>query len=301
MRSVARGALMVGAVVPLVGCPAPPPAPEGLDNSMRYIMNEFYADDLTFGAGLTGLLNWVDDEGNSLLNVDPNVGNVAEFRLEQRLTVDDTDHMPTTHGRDPGDAPGVVGLAEIECDWSEGEAMHVRPDQDVVFEGDWTSYDRTYLSPRAPYDAAREADDYPAVRDAVDPTTADWSSDALAPVFLRTSNALGTSSTGVDFDYSRHGIFDVQGEPTPGMVILTWMAESVDSVNSENQLFQVYSVDMIIGQGEGRSLRIVANYTEVGPLASDNELVQALGVNRILNFAEHLTNICTGVRELPPE
>lgn len=292
--------------VAFVGCAPPPPAPEGLDDSVRYILNEFYAEDAVVGAGLTGLLNWVDDEGAALLDVDPNVGNVADFRLENRLTAEDVDHMPYAHGRSPADAPGVVGLAEIDCDWAEGERVHVRGDQDVVFEGEWTTYDRTYESPRAPYDAARESDTYPAVNDAVDPTSADWASDDLAAVFMKTANALGTSSTGIDFEYTldlhfRHGVFDVQGEPTPAMIILTWLQDVAPSVNSDNFLYQVWSVDMIVGRGEGRGLRMVANYTEVGPVESDADLVQVLGVNRILDFAEHLNAICTGARELPAE
>ena len=301
-----RSAAAIVGFAGLIGCQAPPPAPEGLDNSVRYLLNEFYADDLTFGAGLTGLMNWVDDEGNALLELNPNVGNVAEFRLETRLAAEDTRHMPVTHGRSPADAPGVVGLAEIGCDWAEGEALHTRGDQDVVFDGEWTSYDRTYASPRADYDAARVADDFPGLTAEIDPTTADWASAELAPLFLKTRNALGTSSTGVDFDYTldlhfRHGRFDVQDEPTEAMVILTWMSEAVDSTNSDNQLFQVYSVDMIVSQGAGQGMRLVANYTEVGPLDSDNELVQALGVNRILNFAERLNGICTGEAEVPAE
>jgi len=269
-------------------------------------MNEFYSDDPTFGAGLTGLLNWVDDEGIALLDVDPNIGNVADFRLETRLAAADVDHMPIMHGRDPADAPGVVGIAEIDCGWDEGEAIHVRPDQDVVFEGEWTSYDRTYESPRSEFETARADDDYPTVPTDVDPATAAWDSDELSPVFLKTRNALGTSSAGVDFDYTlnlhfRHGVFDVQGEPTHAMVILTWLGEVAESTNSDNFLYQVYSVDMIIENGDGKGLRMVANYTEVGPVDSDADLVQVLGVNRILDFAEHLNTICTGGRDLPDE
>jgi hypothetical protein len=299
--------VLIASTLLLAACGAPPPpAPEGLDNSVRFIMNEFYADDPTFGAGLTGLLNWVDTEGSDLLDVDPNVGNVADFRLDTLLTADDTAQMPTTHGRDPSAAPGVVGLAELECGWDEGEQVHARPDQDVVFEDEWTRYDRTYESPRAPYEAAREAGEYPVVSADVDPATAVWDSDELAPVFMKTSNALGTSSVGIDFDYTldlhfRHGVFDVQDEPVHAMVILTWLAESAESVNSDNFLYQVYSVDLIVSRGDGRGLRMVANYTEVGPVESNADLVQVLGVNRILDFAEHLNDICTGTRELPAE
>ncbi len=170
--------VLIASTLLLAACGAPPPpAPEGLDDSVRFIMNEFYADDPTFGAGLTGLLNWVDTEGGDLLDVDPNVGNVADFRLDTLLTADDTAQMPTTHGRDPSAAPGVVGLAELECGWDEGEQVHARPDQDMVFEDEWTRYDRTYESPRAPYEAAREAGEYPGISADVDPATAVWDSE----------------------------------------------------------------------------------------------------------------------------
>ena len=298
--------VVAAAVALLVGCQAPPPAPEGLDDSVRFLLNEFYADDLTFGAGITGLLNWMDSEGTALLDVDPNTGNVADFRLDTSLTAEDIDTMPVAHDRDPADAPGVVGLAEIDCDWSRGEQVHVRPDQDVVFEGEWTTYDRTFESPRAAYDEAREANSFPAVGTGLEPASTDWTSSDLAPVFLKTRNSLGTSSLGIDFEYTldlhfRHGEWEVQGEPLQGMVILTWMAESAQSINSDNWLHQVYSVDMILARGEGRGLRVVANYTEVGPAASDSELVQVLGINRILDFSDHLNAICRGDRELPAE
>ena len=100
---------------------------------------------------------------------------------------------------------------------------------------------------------------------------------------------------------NRHGVFDVQGEPTPAMIILSWLPDVAESINSDNLLYQVWSVDMIVGRGQGRGLRVVANYTEVGPVESDSDLVQVLGVNRILDFAEHLNTICSGARELPAE
>ena len=35
------------------GCKPPPPAPEGLTDSARYMLRNFFEDDATFGAGIT--------------------------------------------------------------------------------------------------------------------------------------------------------------------------------------------------------------------------------------------------------
>ena len=40
----------------LCGCQPPPPAPEGLDEASRFVLREFYSDDATVSAGLTGLM-----------------------------------------------------------------------------------------------------------------------------------------------------------------------------------------------------------------------------------------------------
>ncbi len=49
--------------IALTGCKAPPEAPEGLDESTRYMVRNFYTGDATFEAGIHGFVDWFGDTG----------------------------------------------------------------------------------------------------------------------------------------------------------------------------------------------------------------------------------------------
>ena len=69
-RNTASISLFIVALPLLVGCQPPPPAPEGLDASTSYLVTNFYADDATFQAGVQGFMNWFQEEGFELMDLE---------------------------------------------------------------------------------------------------------------------------------------------------------------------------------------------------------------------------------------
>lgn len=300
-----RTLLLIALATPLSACQAPPPAPEGLDEATRYLVREFYGSDAAVGAGLTGLLDWVDGEGQELLGRQANLDSVGQFELE-RLAAEDIDGLPVGEiGHDLDRAEGVVALSEVSCSWERAEQLLLRPDQDAVFEGEWAHYEREFLGARDAFEQAREGRDFTAIGASLTPHAEGFEPSDFERSLLLTSNPLGTSEVGVELDYTlnlhfRHGVFDVQGEPTPATLVLTWLPER--GGDGSSSLEQSWSVDVYLHRGDERTLRLVAVWNEViSILGDDTTIIKSSSINRMLRFAERLSGICQGQVTLPQE
>lgn len=295
------------ALVALFACKAPPPAPVGLDDASRYLLRNFYEDDATIGAGLTGFMDWFDTEGAALAEQDATTSNVDGYQLAQ-LTPEDVALLPMADdGRDLSRAHGVIAMVDMDCPWSEAEALLVRTDQDMVFEGDLLTYDREFLTSRSDYEDARDALQFqgideaiPALDDAFDP--APQSSDLLWTV----NHDVSSRNLGVTVTYDlvlnmRHGTYLVQGEQRLGTVIVTSIPERATS-SDESTIAQSYSIEVNLDR-DGRNFRMLAVWTELDSpmMEPDSPLVLSSAVNQIRRSAEHMTAICQGEIEIPPE
>ncbi|MCO4771548.1 MAG: hypothetical protein KDA24_16060 [Deltaproteobacteria bacterium] len=297
--------LLCGALALLPACQAPAPdAPEGAEEGTRFLMSSFYADDATIGAGLTGLMNWYDDEGSAIEGDTPGIeeGEAQDWTLAP-LTADDL--APTqvsTTDRPLDSMPGFIGVGTVLCTFEEAEALGGRADQDVVYDGEWAHYARTFESARADYDAAT-AGTIPGLPDGVDPLVDDLS--ATAHSLMTTSNALGTLEVGVALDYTlnlhfRHGVFDIQGEERRATLILTWQPDPTTGEGGNNSLHQTFAIDALV-EVDGGVRRFAATWNDVESAVSAPTVVARLTINRINDFAERMTEICTGAAELPAE
>lgn len=298
-------------------CTPPPPAPEGLDEAARFVFREFYGDDATIGAGLTGLMNWYDDEGYSLLDQGATIDEeteaegvqpasaftLADLQSEDlvRLSLPDDD-------RHIEDANGTVSLQEMPCTWSETEALLARPDQEVVFEGTFDSYERTYVTSRSDYESARDSLEFtPILSELPDLHSDDYVHDGLETSIMLTSNQIASTELGVTLEYEylldfRHGVYEVQGELLPVWMILSWLKEPASGPGGVNTFEQSYSLEVTYGTGNS-SLRIFANWSFVDSVIAgpDSPIWTTGAVNKSRDAAQRLSDICSGEIELPTE
>lgn len=305
------------AVVILGGCTPPPPAPEGLDEAARFVFREFYSDDATVGAGLTGLMNWYDDEGYTLEGQGASIDEDTEeegvqpasaFTLED-LDWDDLARIPVPDDdRLLEDANGIVSISEMDCRWEHAESLLVRPDQYRVFEGDFDTYDRTYLTSRSDYEGARESLDFtPVIQALPDVHASDYEHGDLASSIMLTTSHVSSTELGVTLEYDlflhfRHGVYEVQGEQLPVWMILSWLREPASGQNGANVFEQSYGIEVNYGVGDN-TLRIFANWAYVeSHLAGPDAPIWSTGaVNKSRNAAERLSDICSGAIEVEPE
>lgn len=288
----------------LGACKKPPEAPEGLDASSRFLFREFEADDDVIGAGLTGLMNWYDEDGDELLGAKADLESVGSFSL-QPLETSDVERLPLADdGRDLENAVGIVALAQMKCDWTEAEALLVRHDQEVVFEGSFVDYDRTYLTSRPTFESATDATDFPRVREALELYADDLDLGDLEAAVLMTENTAVTKKAGVTMEFTmqlhlRHGTFDVQGEPTEALLILTFLPEAAYGEGGTNSMQQSYSIEVNVARGN-ETLRLLATWVHIDSILNDGAVATA-GVNESQSAAERMSAICAGDIDIPAE
>lgn len=279
----------------------PPEAPAGLNESLTYLLREFHSDDARVSAGLTGLMDWFARDGGELLGERADLENVGSFRLED-LQPSDVARFPVEGSPDVTEAPGVVSLAEMNCKLSRAQALLVRPDQHVVFEGTWETYDRVFDTPRAAWEGVA-LDEVSAVNEPIGEEALDAQPDAL----MITTNQVTASQLGFTVEFElllrmRHGVFEIDGEPTEALLILSFMPRPGDA-GGGNAIAQSWSIEADIARPGGSTLRVFGAWSELdSPLiAADAGPVLATGVNKAQDTAERLSAICSGEFEIPPE
>lgn len=303
------------------GCKRPPPAPEGLEASASYVIQNFYADDLTFEAGVQGFLAWYEEEGYLLVgeqatseNTDSFVvgtlsaDTLAQLPMDDEILLDaDADEWGP---RDLGRAPGVVSLAEMQCDWKLAEAYLVRPDQHQIFSDDFEGYERTYLTSRATYEGASADGEYDRVPDALDPFADGFDGEAYARTLLRTDSVIDPTKVitanieayPMHLDL-RHGSYDLDGEALSAFAILTWTEAAAWGENGTNGLLQSYSVEINVERPDGVTLRMLSVWSEPkgGGIEPDSAFALNFAVNKSLAASQRLSDVCDGTVEVPDE
>lgn len=295
------------------GCERPPPAPEGLDESSRYMIREFYNDDAHIGAGLTGFMNWYDETGYTMLDSGATADEAGAFRLAEVRDSDLAALPIPDDGRVLSRALGTVSLADMACDWTYAEALLARPDQDVVFEGDFDAYDRTYVTSRTAFESASADDTIPAIEAVFDPWAADFDASTTEPAFMMTDNVVTTTAIGVTMSnyhlllHFRHGNYLVQDVMTPVSMILAYLPTPVAGDDGGlNEFKQSYSVEINIDR-DGRTLRMFSVWAEVDAEGMDEEdegiqgLLMSQAINKSQDSAQRLSDICSGEAEVAPE
>lgn len=310
---LALSAVALGATALAAGCkPPPPPAPEGLDESARYMIREFYRDDAYFGAGIQGFMGWFEDEGYTLVGETANAENTDSFTVND-LVQSDIEHLALAElegGRDVTTAAGVVSLAEMDCSWKESEALLTRADQDTVFDGTWEGYSREYQTSRPAFEGAFEPEDFSDVAVDLERFTEGFDMTPYETSILLTRNFPDPASLlGVNIpEYEmfldlRHGYYDIDGVPTPVLAIMTFTVDETYGPNGDNGLRQSYSIEINVARPEDKTLRMLAVWAEpVSSIADpDDPFVLNYAVNTSLAASDRMTEVCTGAATIPPE
>ena len=312
-RILLASAVLLGAQALAAGCkPAPPPAPVGLDESARYMIREFYRDDAFFGAGLQGFMTWYGEEGYLLVGEQATTENTDSFTVSD-LEPGDIEHLALADlvpVRNVADAAGVVSLAEMDCSWKESEALLMRVDQDVVFEDNWEAYSREFQTSRAIYTEATASEEFVEIDVDLERFTEGFdmvpyeSSVLLTRNFPDPASLLGINIPAYEmFLDFRHGIYDIDGTPTPVLTILTFTVDASFGESGENGLRQSFSIELNVAQENGKTLRMLAVWAEpVSDIADpDDAFVLNYAVNTSLRASERMTEVCTGAVTVPPE
>lgn len=287
----------------LAGCRTPPPAPEGLTDSLRYLLRNFHEDDDTVAAGLSGLLHWFETDGDALLDAKADVDNVGAFTLED-LQRSDVARFDVEGSPNPADAPGVVSVGEMGCPLARTQELLVRGDQDVVFGSPWQAYDRTFVTPRGAFEAAA-LDALAPIRDPIPEEDLESHPDAL----LWTTNVVDSAKLGftMRFDLDlrfRHGTYALEdGEPVEALLAAGFFPHAAEADSGGHAIRQSWSIEADVARPGGRTLRVFGVWSELDSalLAADSPMVLATGVNESQATAERMTQICAGDRTIPAE
>jgi len=293
--------------------PPPPPAPEGLDESAAYMVREFYSDDATFEAGLTGFLNWFDEEGRELIGVDAGTGDeFNESFAVGSLTDADIGYLPLEHTRDIGAAAGIVSVAEMDCSVTQSEDLLVRSDQDTLFVDDWEDYEREYVSSRSDYQDATRSGEFAPIDAPVERFAEGFDPSSIASTFLITLNQVNPApifggladldSYPMSLEF-RHGLYDINGESLQIYAIITWITDSVSGPGGANHIHQSYSIEINAEQTNGQTLRMLAVWAEPegAGLEPDDPIVLNYSVDKSAGASARLTSICNGEVEVGDE
>ena len=272
-------------------------------------MREFYSDDATFSAGLSGFLSWFESEGGDLLGESATTDNTDTFTISD-LEDSDIAHLPLDDDRDLSQAKGVVAVTEVQCSWRELEEYLARSDQDVIFEDNWDSYERSYRSSRSAFHDAADRGEFPAIEQDLTPFEDDFDPSLYEGALLLTENQVDPAAVlFVDIpNYPlyldlRHGHFDIDGEDVEGMMLSSFSTKEAWDEGGNSGLLQNYSIEINLASSSDTTLRMLALWNEAvsAGVESDSPLVLSQTINKALASSERLSSICTGEIEIPDE
>lgn len=297
---------MIGLLVALAGCAKPPEPPAGLDDSARWLVREATADDLTVAAGLAGLLAWLDSDGAALQDADADdptaftladltLADLAAYPLDADVeTRSDGDTAP----RDPSGAAGVVVIAPVDCALIDAERLLLRPDQDAVYPGDFTTYDRRFAVNSATFLSAW-AGGVPPQRAAVDPWSDSFQDGAAvaltatseldpAPVFGGLAD-IGPYTLGHLF---RHGTLDVPNAgPTDVIIGVGFQPQAAWGDAGSNGLVQSYTLDVTLTRDDGE-VRVMASWSEPRGIDPDSPMALRGAIDKSRESAARWSELC---------
>lgn len=315
---------LLALVLALAACKAPPPAPEGLDASARYMIRNFYAEDPVFGAGVQGYLDWFENGGGKeLLGVAPTVDDVETSFTVTALEPEDVAALPlddeivqdpgrtagpeddTLGPRDLSKAVGVIAVDEIGCDWWEVEAILLGPDAAETF-GAYESYERTYLTSEDAFFEASRTGVFSPIDTPLTPHDDGFDPTPIEDTLLLTDNVPDPAPELLvgnlpPFDLrieARHGVFEVEDQPTGLSAILSYAPAATWEEGGQDGIRQTFAMEMLAELGPSRTLRMIAIWNEPEILGVDPSTPLALvtAVSQARKSSEDLKDACAALQ-----
>lgn len=304
-----------------IGCSQPPPAPESLNEAVQYMFREFYSGDPEFQAGVQGFMTWYIEEGKEIEDVQANLDTAHKYTLEP-LAMEDVQHLPLDEqillnvkddvwgARDPSAAIGVISVGSMDCDWKTAEKYLTRPDQATIFDDDWESYSREYLSSKDTFLQGSEEETYDAVSKPLTPWADGFEEAEYARTLLRTVNQVDPSkvltsnieSYELNLDL-RHGLFEVNEQEVGALAILTYNKGAAWGSGGNDGLVQSYSVELNVETDNNQTMRMLAVYVQAESSATDTDgaLAYTYAVNKSLKSSQRMSEVCSGEEEVSDE
>lgn len=308
-----RLTLLLPLALSALACKPPPPAPEGLDESARYMVREFFSDDPTFQAGIQGFMAWYEAEGKDLTGIAVDVENsgaftvgdlvaddVADLPLDTEIAVQMDGDTPVMGTRDVATAAGTVSIAEMECSVKEAEALLARADQDNVFPLDWEGYTRTFNNDPDTYTAGWDAG-FEKINEVITPYDGAFSFDTFPNTLLFTDNIIDPTAVltanieayPMDLVF-RHGVFDVDGREAEAVMVLTFTRAAAWGSSGANGLIQSFSSEINIATEDGRTIRMLTVWAEPRGIDPDSPIATSFAVNKARDSSDCMSKLCSG-------
>jgi hypothetical protein len=282
------------------------------------MFREFYSADPEFQAGVQGFMNWYNDEGKELDGVGAAIDTVYKYSLDPLsdqdvalLPLDDeillNANKDTWGPRVVADAIGVISVASMDCTWTESERYLARPDQHVVFDGDWEAYEREYLASVDTFLGASIDGGFEPIDAPLDPFSGTFDDDAFERTLLRTVNQADPTkvltsnieSYELNLDL-RHGEYQVDGTEVGAFAILTYTKGAAWGSGGNDGLVQSYSIELNVETGDNRTMRMLAVFAQAVSSAADTNgaLAYTFAVNKSLKASQRMSDVCAGEVEV---
>ncbi len=260
-------AVLVCAASPTLSCKAPEAAPKDLDGLVHYFWDGYEgAEDADLADAAANLMAATD-------------GRTRTEVLDGTISALDAGQVAAVgiEGQAAADAQGVFLVNVFACGLSRLEELLLAKDQDVLYEGVYDRYSRTYTSSRAEYES-REV------------TTMRWDVEYDATI-------LGASYTawmdgglravpGQGEDASPWGEFIVQR---------TFMARPAAFENDGKSLEQDYQIEVYIERSPGEILHVYGLWREAdfgAGFTSEDEGVQTIMLNNMKGWDDDTAALC---------
>ena len=266
-------------------------------------------------------MKWYNEEGKEIEDVQASLDTAHKYTLDP-LTLEDVNHLPLDDeilldpkdevwgARDPSLAIGVISVGSMDCDWKTAERYLTRPDQDTVFEDDWESYSREYLSSKDTFLSASDAETFDSVTEPLTPWVDGFNDADYERTLLRTVNQVDPSkvlTSNIDaYELNldlRHGIFEVDEQGVGALAILTYNKGAAWGSAGNDGLVQSYSVELNVETANNQTMRMLAVYAQAESAATDTDgaLAYTYAVNKSLKSSQRMSEVCSGEAEVPAE
>lgn len=252
----------------VTGCRKIDPAPEALDDLLHYLWTELNegADDERLAEGIVNL----DAAVKAARLEEPEDGTVTPLTRGEAALVGVTD-------RDPKDAAGVYLVNTYACSRPMLEQILSHAEQDVLYDGVYDSYSRTY-----------DQDQQDFLDGSIDELT--WQLE------YHSSSIVGAYDARAEALMRR--VPELDGELTPWGPILftrTYMPRPADFENDNKSMDQDYQLEMYWEREKGQIVHVYGLWRQAffgSGLSSDDKGVQRILLNNLLDWDETTEQVC---------
>lgn len=259
------------ALIPLLGCKKVEPAPADLDSLLHWFWDKWEA-------GEEAELHDAAVNAFDVVDLEALVDDVQDGSLS-RLSDDQTAAVGVS-GLSALDAAGIYLVNVFDCELDELEPILWHSQQDVLYEGVYNSYQRTYTSSQADYASGAAA--------------------FLTWDFEYTASYLGSEYTAWPTGGLRHVPADDSLSPHGDIVLArTWMPTPAAFDGDGKSYDQDYQVEIYIAAGEGQLLHLYGMWRQAeygAGFSTEDEGVQRLLLNNLAAWDETTEELCaTGI------